>query len=87
MPFFRFVARSTMARSEPDLAIYSIRGTNYLSNLRWRPDLPRLWTVPQTDRQAIDIAEHQTGDYDAIEVWEGSRFIWHYENPDSMNAG
>jgi hypothetical protein len=41
----------------------------------------------RTDRQAIDIAEHQTGDYDAIEVWEGYRFIWHYENPDSMNVG
>ena len=35
----------------------------------------------QTDRQAIDIAEHQTGDYDVIEVWEGSRLICHCDNP------
>src|ERR1700684_2612353 len=47
MPFFRFVARSIMARAEPDLAICSIRRANHLSNLRWRHDLPRLRTVPQ----------------------------------------
>ena len=41
----------------------------------------------QTDHQAIDIAEHQTGDYDAIEVWEGSRLICHRDNPDSMKEG
>ena len=40
--------RSTMAHSEPDLATCSIRATNHLSNLRWRLDLPRLWTVPPT---------------------------------------
>ena len=40
MPFFKFVAQSTMARSEPGLAICSIRRTNHLSNWRWRPDPP-----------------------------------------------
>ena len=40
-----------------------------------------------TDRQAIEIAEHQTGDYGSIEVWEGSRFICHCDNPDSVKQG
>jgi hypothetical protein len=41
----------------------------------------------QTNRQAIEIAEHQTGDYDVIEVWEGSRLIRHCDNPDSVKQG
>ena len=28
-----------------------------------------------TERQAIDIAEHQTGKFDVIEVWDGDRMV------------
>jgi hypothetical protein len=60
MPLFRFVARSIMACSEPDLAICSIRKANHLSNLRWRPDLPRLWTVPKAT--LADAKTHGTSE-------------------------
>src|ERR1700676_2307994 len=71
MPFFRFVARSTMARSEPDLAICSIRGENHLSNWRWRPDPTRLWTVPLAWQKATDygkrsLVETTMGRYKAL---------------------
>jgi hypothetical protein len=34
-----------------------------------------------TDRQAVDIAGRQTGDYEAIEVWDGGRPVYRCENP------
>jgi hypothetical protein len=37
-----------------------------------------------TDCQAIEIAEHQTGDYEVIEVWEGSRPVCRCGNPDKI---
>jgi hypothetical protein len=40
-----------------------------------------------TDRQAIEIAEHQTGDYEVIEVWEGSRAVCRCGNPDKIKQG
>jgi hypothetical protein len=35
-----------------------------------------------TDRQAIEIAEHQTGAYKAVEVWDGARPVCRCGNPD-----
>jgi hypothetical protein len=40
-----------------------------------------------TDRQAIDIAEHQTGDYEMIEVWNGPRPVCRCGNPDKSKKG
>jgi hypothetical protein len=35
-----------------------------------------------TDHQAIDIAQHQTGNYVVIEVWGGPRSVGRCVNPD-----
>jgi hypothetical protein len=35
-----------------------------------------------TDQQAIDIAAHQTGDYETIEVWDGGRPVCRCGNSD-----
>ena len=40
-----------------------------------------------TDREAIDIAEHQTGKYEVIEVWNGSRLVCRCGNPDRTKKG
>jgi hypothetical protein len=40
-----------------------------------------------TDRQAVDIAGRQTGDYEAIEVWDGGRPVYRCENPDKGKEG
>jgi hypothetical protein len=34
-----------------------------------------------TDHHAINIAEHQTGDYETIEVWDGPRSVCRRDNP------
>jgi hypothetical protein len=40
-----------------------------------------------TDREAINIAGQQTGDYEAIEIWDGSRAVGQYGNPDRIQNG
>jgi hypothetical protein len=35
-----------------------------------------------TDQQAIDIAAHQTGDYETVEVWDGGRPVCRCGNSD-----
>jgi hypothetical protein len=35
-----------------------------------------------TDREAINIAGQQTGDYETIEIWDGPRPVGRYGNPD-----
>ena len=40
-----------------------------------------------TDREAVDIAERQTGDYAMIEVWDGSRPVCRRGNPDGAKEG
>jgi len=40
-----------------------------------------------TDRQAIDIAAHQTGAYRAVEVWDGARPVCRCGNPDMAGRG
>jgi hypothetical protein len=37
-----------------------------------------------TDQQAIDLAGRQTGDYEAIEIWDRPRFVYHRANPDKV---
>jgi hypothetical protein len=39
-----------------------------------------------TDRQAVAIAKRQTGDYEAIEVWDGDRLVFRLRNPDKNKA-
>jgi hypothetical protein len=42
-----------------------------------------------TDQQAIELAGRQTGDYEAIEIWDGPRFVHHRANlgrPGSTNT-
>jgi hypothetical protein len=40
-----------------------------------------------TDRQAIDIAGQQTGDYEMIEVWDGTRPVCRCGNPNKAKEG
>ena len=40
-----------------------------------------------TDRQAIEVAEHQTGDYVMIEVWDGPRPVCRLGNPYRAKKG
>jgi hypothetical protein len=58
-----------MARSEPDFAICLIQGANHLSNLRWRPDPPRLWTVPGITVQVTGPLKKNGADF-FLEVQE-----------------
>jgi hypothetical protein len=37
-----------------------------------------------TDRQAIDIAAHQIGAYQAVEVWDGARPVCRCGKPDMV---
>lgn len=39
------------------------------------------------DQQAVAIAERQTGDYEAIEVWDGNRPVCRCGNPDKGKEG
>jgi hypothetical protein len=34
-----------------------------------------------TDREVIDFAEHQTGQWDVIEIWDGNRAVCRCYNP------
>jgi hypothetical protein len=36
-----------------------------------------------TDRQVVDIAGQQTGNYEMIEVWDGTRAVCRCANPDA----
>jgi hypothetical protein len=35
----------------------------------------------RTDREAIGVAERQTGEYEVIDIWEGSRPVCRCGNP------
>lgn len=39
-----------------------------------------------TDAQAIEIAQHQSGEYEAIEIWKGRRRVCRCSNPDRTKA-
>jgi hypothetical protein len=53
--------------------------------LLWRDEngnaLKSMQIECSSDRQAIEIAEHQTGDYAEIEIWDGPRPVGRCGNP------